>query len=112
MTVSFETISQKLHKAAREKGFYDNLDMTDFTSQAKQIAMIHSEATEVLEALRKDKGQDAVLDEIADILIRVFDFYGALTAAGVIDDEHYLDKAFKAKVDFNKGRPHMHGLRG
>lgn len=112
MAITIESLAGTLHKAAVEKGFYDSLDMREFNSQAKQLAMIHSEVTEVLEALRKDKGQDAVLDELADILIRVFDFYGALVAADVIDDDHYLEKALNDKIAVNKGRPKMHNVRG
>lgn len=106
----FDTISTELHATAREKGFYDSLDMTEFNSQAKQIAMIHSEATEVLEALRKEKGEAAVLDEISDILIRTFDFYAALVNAGVVTGS--LDEAFAKKANVNTTRPRMHGVLG
>lgn len=107
---SLDIISNRLHEAAKEKGFYDVLNMTEFNSQAKQLAMIHSEVSEVLEALRKSKGQYAVVEEIADILVRVFDFYGSLLAAGVVEDS--LDNVLYDKVETNKARPRMHGVLG
>ena len=34
---------------------------------SKQLAMIHSEVSEVLEAIRKDKGDEEVVIELVDI---------------------------------------------
>lgn len=99
-----------VHEIAREKGFYDTLDMETFESQAKQLAMMHSEVTEVLEALRKDKGQDQVVEEIADIIIRTVDFYAALLNAGVVTDD--LDDVMERKTATNTNRPRMHGVKG
>jgi NTP pyrophosphatase (non-canonical NTP hydrolase) len=48
----------------------------------------------------KPKGLDI---ELADVLIRVFDFAGKEG----ID----LDAALRTKMEYNKGRPHMHGGR-
>lgn len=108
--MNFDEISIELHQTARSKGFYDRLDMTDFNSQAKQLAMIHSEVTEVLEALRKEKGEKAVVEEIADILIRSFDLFAALKESGVVTSS--LDDVFLSKTETNKGRPVMHGVLG
>ena len=108
--MNFDEISIELHQTARSKGFYDRLDMTDFNSQAKQLAMIHSEVTEVLEALRKEKGEAAVVEEIADILVRCFDFYEALYRANVVTSS--LQQVFNEKVGINKERPRMHGVLG
>ena len=106
----FDQISEELHETAKSKGFYDTLNMDEFNSQAKQLAMIHSEVTEVLEALRKSKGQQAVVEEIADILVRCFDLYAALKDAGVVDLS--LDEVFEEKTEVNKERPRMHGVLG
>lgn len=105
-----DEIGAALHATAVEKGFYDSLDMTEFNSQAKQLAMVHSEATEVLEALRKSKGERVVVEEIADILIRSLDLYTALAKAGVVTSS--LQEVFSEKADTNKGRPKMHGVLG
>jgi NTP pyrophosphatase (non-canonical NTP hydrolase) len=105
-----DAVSAVVHESAIDHGFYDSLDMKDFNSQAKQIAMIHSEATEVLEALRKSKGEYAVVEELADILVRVFDLYAALRNAEVVESS--LDEVFHAKVEANLSRPKMHGVLG
>lgn len=107
---NFDDVAAELHENAKAKGFYDSLDMTQFNSQAKQLMMLVSECAEIMEALRKSKGEDAVLDECADVLVRLFDFYGALKAAGVVNRS--LDEAFENKVGFNKTRPRMHGVLG
>lgn len=108
--MNFDEIAAELHATSVSKGFYDPLDMTDFVSQAKQIAMIHSEATEVLEALRKSHGSRAVADELSDILIRTLDLYAALHEAGVVEES--LDAVFHEKANVNKSRPAMHGVLG
>ena len=107
---NFDEISKELHETAKSKGFYDDLKMDEFVSQAKQLMMLASEVTEVMEALRKDKGEEAVLDELSDILIRLFDFTAALFEAGVVSGS--LDEAFARKAKINTSRPRMHGVRG
>ena len=107
----FESVSKKLHKTAKQKGFYDELNMATFNSQAKQLMMITSEVVEVMEALRKERGEYAILDEISDILIRVFDFYESLREASVITD-NTLGEVFNEKARKNKSRPKMHGVLG
>lgn len=106
----FDETASRLHDSAKSKGFYDSLNMAEFNSQAKQIAMIHSEATEVLEALRKSKGERAVVEELADILIRVLDMYEALRRAGEVESS--LDEVFDDKVIVNRERPFLHGVKG
>lgn len=108
--INIDELSMDLHEVSKAKGFYDDLDMTDFNSQAKQLAMIHSEVTEVLEALRKSKGQDQVVEELSDILIRVFDLYAALRESGEVTDS--LSDALKRKAMVNQDRPRMHGVKG
>jgi NTP pyrophosphatase (non-canonical NTP hydrolase) len=58
------------------KGFWDDNNGTIF--YLKQLAMVHSEVSEVLEAIRKEKGDDQVVEELADIIIRVLDLYAGL----------------------------------
>ena len=107
---NFDEISKELHETAKSKGFYDDLKMDEFVSQAKQLMMLASEVTEVMEALRKDKGEEAVVEEIADILIRSFDLFAALKESGVVTSS--LDDVFLSKTETNKGRPVMHGVLG
>lgn len=108
--VNLDDLAYKLHQTAKSKGFYDSLDMKEFNSQAKQLAMIHSEVTEVLEALRKTKGEKAVVEELDDIIIRVLDFWYALYDAGVVNTS--LHDVLGAKAKVNESRDKMHGVLG
>lgn len=103
--------AELIHANARLKGFYDELDMTSFNSQAKQLAMIHSEVSETLEALRKQKGAAVVYEEIADIMIRCLDFAEALK---VNEDyrELSLEQSLLDKMNINKTRQRLHGVLG
>jgi NTP pyrophosphatase (non-canonical NTP hydrolase) len=112
--MNLDRLSIRLHETAVEKGFWDALgtlpEEDKFIFYAKQIAMIHSEATEVLEALRKSKGHDQVVEELADIIIRVCDLYEGLRENGEV--LYSLNKVVRDKARINKGRPKLHGVRG
>lgn len=112
--MNLDRLASELHETAVEKGFWDAMeflpDDEKFIFYAKQIAMIHSEATEVLEAIRKSKGHDQVVEELADIIIRVLDLYEGLRQSGEV--AFSLHKEVKRKASINRGRPKMHGVRG
>lgn len=64
------------------------------------IALMHSELSEALEALRK--GDEANLaEELADVVIRIMDYCGHRG----ID----LENAILVKMAINKNRPYKHG---
>lgn len=64
------------------------------------VALIHSEASEALEAFRGND-RDNFKEELADIIIRVLDLSGGLQ----ID----IDRAVAAKLEVNQNRPYRHG---
>ncbi len=105
-------LAHTLHARAKAKGFYEpmeNMEEKDYVIfYLKQLAMIHSEVTEVLEAIRKEKGDDVVVEELADILIRVLDFWAFLNVTGYT--KKTLSDALNEKIAVNKERPHMHGV--
>ena len=114
--MNLDNLAKSVHKNATEKGFWDymysNVEPTGdtFIFFAKQIAMIHSEATEVLEALRKQKGANEVVEELADVIIRVVDLYEGLRMAGEVNES--LEEVLERKMLVNTQRPKMHGVLG
>jgi len=113
-TTTLDTLSSAIHHTAVTKGFWNPItrmgDEDYFIFYCKQIAMIHSEATEVLEALRKNKGQQEVVEELADIIIRVLDLYEGLVVHGEVQDS--LHETLLRKIEVNTSRPDLHGVRG
>ena len=108
----FDNLAIELHKNAVEKGFWGSPEDHDAVNDifvAKQCMMIVSEVTEVMEAIRKDKGEEEITKEFADILIRTLDLYAGVVNAGYT--KLSLDHAFVEKVEFNKTRPEKHGVR-
>lgn len=106
MAVDIDELAFQIHNNAVEKGFWEPNNGTIF--YLKQIAMIHSECSEVLEAIRKEKGDGQVVEELADIIIRTLDLW-----AGLVRDSYTKEsiaKVLVAKTDVNKTRPKMHGV--
>lgn len=104
------------HEMSRSKGFYELEDkiLAAFPEAAPllcghKLALIHSEASEVLEALRKKEPQVSAkiaphseeADECADILIRLLDYCGYRN----ID----IGGAVVSKMLYNSERPYKHG---
>lgn len=114
--MNIDKLAKDIHRNAAEKGFWDYMYSNSeplgdkFIFYGKQLAMIHSEVTETLEALRKSKGQDQVVEELADILIRVFDLYEGLRVAGDVTDS--LHEVLLKKIAINTHREKMHGVLG
>ncbi len=100
-----DALAAVLHETAIEKGFWDN--PKNFDVFGNKLALVHSEVTEVLEAIRKNKGSQEVVEEMADILIRTLDLYAAMRNAGFIT--HSLDEILFNKMEKNKSRPKLHG---
>jgi NTP pyrophosphatase (non-canonical NTP hydrolase) len=114
--MNIDELAKEIHRNASEKGFwdymYENVEpkADPFIFFAKQIAMIHSEGTEVLEALRKQKGANEVVEELADVIIRVLDLYEGLRMHG--DVEESLEEVLVRKMSINTHRAKMHGVLG
>jgi len=113
MLNDLDDVGFTIHANAVEKGFYDPLSRLDeqdyIIFYLKQLAMIHSEVTEVLECLRKSKGPEAVADEMADIFIRLVDLYSLLRLKGEVDKP--LSEAVLSKMGVNSSRPRLHGVK-
>ena len=100
-----DVLAALLHETAIEKGFWNN--PKNFDVFGNKLALIHSEVTEVLEAIRKNKGSEEVVEEMADVIIRLLDIYAAMRNSG--DLIHSLDEVLDKKININKERPRLHG---
>jgi NTP pyrophosphatase (non-canonical NTP hydrolase) len=112
MLNDLDDVAFTLNAHAREKGFWAPLDRMDKQDHIifylKQLQMINTEVSEVTEALRKSKGDAEVVEEMADILVRLLDLWGGMATQG--DTHESLQKHFQAKVAKNVDRPKMHGV--
>lgn len=100
-----DALAAILHETARDKGFWDGEYSND--KVGNKLALVHSEVTEVLEAIRKSQGSEKVVEEIADIIIRILDLYAAMRNEEAV--LHSLDEILHKKMEINKGRPTLHG---
>lgn len=100
-----DALSAILHETARDKGFWDG-DYS-YDKVGNKLALVHSEVTEVLEAIRKNHGSEKVVEEMADVIIRLLDIYAAMRNEEEII--HSLDEVLENKLNKNKERPKLHG---
>lgn len=100
-----DALAAILHETAREKGFWDGEYTHD--KVGNKLALVHSEVTEVLEAIRKSHGSEKVVEEMADVIIRLLDIYAAMRNEEEV--LHSLDEILEKKMNINKERPRLHG---
>lgn len=100
-----DALSAVLHETAIEKGFWEGT--ISYDKVGNKLALVHSEVTEVLEAIRKNKGSEQIVEEMVDILIRTLDLYASMRNAGFV--EHSMDEVLFNKMEKNKVRPVLHG---
>jgi NTP pyrophosphatase (non-canonical NTP hydrolase) len=95
--------AKEVNQTARDKGWWDKE-----RNDGEMIALMHSELSEALEAMRIGDPPDnhipeftGVEAEMADVIIRIMDFG---MARG-----YRVAEAVEAKTAYNNGRTHKHG---
>lgn len=107
---TLDSYGKMAHDNAKNKGFWEQIDDgNEVAFILSKLALIHSEVSETLEAIRKEKGEEEIANEIADIFIRLVDFYEGLKDAKFIRNSLSLDHVVTEKMMFNSTRPPRHG---
>lgn len=103
--MSLDQLAVELHSTAASKGFWNH--EVDIHFVLSKLALVHSEVSEVLEAVRKEKGSDEIVEEMADIIIRLLDLYQGMMNSDWINTS--LDDALYRKSAVNTARARLHG---
>lgn len=100
---AWNDVQSSAHKIAISKGWWD-----DERRPGEIIALMHSELSEALEAMRHDNPPSdhipdftGIEEELADVVIRIMDY--------AAHDNLRIAEAVVAKMQFNQDRPVKHG---
>jgi NTP pyrophosphatase (non-canonical NTP hydrolase) len=101
--IEFDAVAQEVNHIAIEKGWWEGE-----RNEGELIALMHSELSEALEAIRNGNPPDdkipeftGVEAELADVIIRIMDMAAA--------KGYRVGDAIVAKINYNKNRPYKHG---
>jgi NTP pyrophosphatase (non-canonical NTP hydrolase) len=86
-------IKNKFHELAKEKGWWVDRDPNNPTDQVVVLALIGTEVSEAIQEVRKGN-QEGLKEELADIMIRLLDFAGALEIDifQLVEEKHNINK--------------------
>lgn len=80
--IAAQTLVKLCHTLSAGAGWWSNVDREDTKEKVVKLALIHSEVSEAFEGVRKNNFDDHISSrraeevELADVLIRVFDYAG------------------------------------
>jgi len=104
-TVHYDVVQENAARIALEHGWVVEDTPED---KAVKIALMHSELSEALEAVRQGNPQSEKIpefslleEELADVVLRIMNFGGQLNLR--------IAEAIIAKDDYNSNRPYKHG---
>jgi len=107
-------MAEEIHKISLQKGFWNKVydfekkeTVQDIDFMLAKLALVHSEISEVLEAMRKQMGEEKIVEELVDIYIRLMDFYQGAKNCGWVKSS--FDDIYEKKMAINKERLPMHG---
>lgn len=103
--MDLELTANRVHATAVDKGFWGDPVLLD--KVMAKLMLVTSELTEILEAIRKNKGLYATTEEFCDAHIRLLDLYVFCTQNGLCSVG--LEDLMHAKMDMNDSRPALHG---
>lgn len=87
---------KEAHQTAVEHGWWENPRPI-----LELICLMHCELSEAAEAYRKKDPEEHIIEELSDVVIRIFDLCGSRGWD--------LEKSVTDKMAFNKTRPYRHG---
>lgn len=109
MNIDLEEVAYAIHANAINKGFWEpNTPENHTVFYLKQLAMVHSEVSEILEAIRKEKGESIIVEEMADVIIRLLDLWVGMQRDGAVKTT--ITDALMEKISINTERPRLHGV--
>ena len=101
--IEFDAVAKEVNNIAIEKGWWKGE-----RNEGELIALMHSELSEALEAIRNGNPPDdkipeftGVEAELADVIIRIMDMAAA--------KGYRVGEAVIAKINYNKNRAYKHG---
>jgi NTP pyrophosphatase (non-canonical NTP hydrolase) len=99
-------LQQEAWQIAEDKGFHTDCDaLGPRYSTMVRLALIHTEVSETTQEVKRHgitcESVGKLAEELADTIIRIFDLAECLDVS--------LEHAILAKMEKNRGRPHMYG---